>query len=668
MKTLLVLGKNPALAAALRAVLDPQTYRVLAKGEVWEAEPLLRPGLIDACVLDADQSSVQPLHMVQRLRRAIPGCPTFIFAESQPWAWEEEAYLEGVNQVLAKPLRGRLFNAILDRLWAAVPPPVGVVAAPSAKAPERPDADPAQNMSHTLGVLRDFSAVLSHSLCSEALLKQFLLMLREIMGVNRAAIFLRHPPRTLNPTTDPGEDRQMPSACAIGIAPEFLEHFALSLEAGIGGYVFRRGRILKSQSEDALRDIELQKEFEMLGAQVAIPILDRESLIGVAVFDSPLTGEPFTNEVLALAFHLLEQLGLAIKNSWLYDQLSANHEMMTDILSQLASGCVVVGRNLEILHANKMARSLFSQREGYVLALDFCELPQILGSKVFEVLKTGKAAPSFKFRPNQGGEKVYEIGISPFHRRNANAPSAALVLIEDVTQIERTKTLEIESANLRLMAGMSEHLAHEIGNALVPVSTYQQLFNERWSDPEFRTSLNQAVSDSVHRIGRLAQQMLYLSRDTFEKTEAIPVESLVSEAFAVAQNNLSAKTAKLVFEKKEPFTLAGDKAALKVALAEILLNAIQASPETPEARVRIQRGTNGHSQLVQIEVQDAGPGFTADAIRNAQQPFFSTRNVGVGLGLTVSRKIIEAHHGKLDVGCEETGANGLVCVSLPIKT
>ena len=670
MKTLLVLGKNPALAAALKAVLDPQSYRLLAKGEVWEAEPLLRPGLIDACVLDADQSTLQPLHLIQRLRRAIPGCPIYIFTESQPWAWEEEAYLEGVNQVLAKPLRGRLFNAILDRLWAAAPPPVGA-AAPSAKAPGRTDADPAQSMSHTLGVLRDFSAVLSHSLCSEALLKQFLLMLREIMGVNRAAIFLRPPPRSLNPTVDPGEDRQMPSACAIGIAPEFLEHFALSLESGIGGYVFRRGRILKSQSEDALRNVELQKEFELLGAQVAIPILDRESLIGVAVFDSPLTGEPFTNEVLALAFHLLEQLGLAIKNSWLYDQLSANHEMMTDILSQLASGCVVVGRNLEILHANRMARSIFSQREGYVLALDFCELPQVLGSKVFEVLKTGNASPSFKYRPNPAGEKIYEILISPFHRRNANAPSAALVLIEDVTQIERTKSLEIESANLRLMAGMSEHLAHEIGNALVPVSTYQQLFKERWSDPEFRDSLDEAMGDSVHRIGRLAQQMLYLSRDKFEKTEPITAELLVSEAFAMAQNNLKSKSARLVFEKKDPFNLNGDKAALKLALSEILLNAIQASPEAPgktsETRVRIQRGANGLSKLVQIEIKDAGPGFTADAKRRAQQPFFSTRNVGVGLGLTVSRKIIEAHHGQLDVGCGETGEHGIVCVSLPIK-
>jgi len=79
-------------------------------------------------------------------------------------------------------------------------------------------------------------------------------------------------------------------------------------------------------------DREIQKEFELLGAQVAIPILDRETLLGVAVFDGRITGEPLTNSELELIFRLLEQLGLAVKNIWLHDQLAGNHEMMAQIL------------------------------------------------------------------------------------------------------------------------------------------------------------------------------------------------------------------------------------------------------------------------------------------------------------------------------------------------
>ncbi len=101
----------------------------------------------------------------------------------------------------------------------------------------------------------------------------------------------------------------------------------------------------------------------MLGAQVAVPILDRETVLGVAVFDGRITGEPLVNSELELIFRLLEQLGLAIKNIWLHDQLAGNHEMMADILRELSSACVVVSRDLTILHANKTARRYFGRAE-----------------------------------------------------------------------------------------------------------------------------------------------------------------------------------------------------------------------------------------------------------------------------------------------------------------
>src|SRR5439155_16746076 len=183
--------------------------------------------------------------------------------------------------------------------------------------PEAKVLEPTRGPLRTLEVLPDFSAILTHSLNSEALLKQFLLLLREIIGVNRVAIFLRTPLNLFN-VQGSQEDRRLRSVCALGLPPGLLEHLELSLEAGIGGYAHRKGRILQSHSEAAHLDREIQKEFELLGVQVAIPILDREVLVGVAVFDGRLTGEPFANEELGLIFHLLEELGLAIRNSWLH--------------------------------------------------------------------------------------------------------------------------------------------------------------------------------------------------------------------------------------------------------------------------------------------------------------------------------------------------------------
>src|SRR4029077_7327067 len=190
---------------------------------------------------------------------------------------------------------------------------------------------------------------LTHSLNAEALLKQFLLLLRELIGINRAAVFLRQPVHWMGERLSLEESQRLRAACAIGLSRALLEHFELSFEAGIGGQVTRLGRIVRRHSEETRRDAETQKEFELLGTQVAVPILDRETVIGVAVFDGHITGEPLANPELELIFHLLEQLGLAVKNIWLHDQLLGSHSMMADSLRELSSACVVVNRDLVIL-------------------------------------------------------------------------------------------------------------------------------------------------------------------------------------------------------------------------------------------------------------------------------------------------------------------------------
>ena len=666
MKTLLVLAKESGLPAAIRAVLDPERYRIVAQSEVWEAEALLRQGTIDGCVLDADLTNIRPIRAIEQLLRAMPRCPIIVYAAATQWEWEEEAYLLGVKHVLAKPVRAQLFNALLERLGRDEGTAAESFTEPAPTTEPR-TLEPVRGQVRTLQVLRDFSGVLTHSLCSEALLKQFLLLLREIIGVNRAAIFLRKPLAVFSVVRGNLEDRRLRSVCALGLPAGLLEHFELSLEAGIGGYVHRKGRILQSNSEAARNDREIQKEFELMGAQVAIPILDRESLVGVAVFDGRLTGEPFAHEELALIFHLLEELGLAIKNSWLYDQLVANHEMMADILNQSGSGCLVVGRELNILHANQTARDYFDRPERGGAALEFSDLPQSIGSRVFESLQSGEAVPPFKYRVGTGKGTIFRVVITPFKRKNSITANAVLVLIEDFTQSERSHQLEIEASNLRLVNTMAEHLAHEIGNSLVPLSTHQQLLAKKYDDPEFRASLGTALADAVQRISRLSNQMLFLARDNLVRSEPVPVAKLVEDAFHDAQKFVAPKPANLVYDSGgQTATVAGDRAGLKQALAEVMLNALQANPPNAPVHVRTGLDTDASGRWVRIEVRDVGPGFTEEAAQRAAEPFFSTRNVGLGLGLAVTRKIVETHHGRIQIAPRDADKSGMVRISLPM--
>jgi len=677
MKTLLVVGQLPSLAQAIEAALDATRYRVVHRTDLAEAAPLLSHGLAEVCVVDADVAEVQGLWQIEKLRQQFPRVAVIVYCSQQPWAFEEEAYLNGVSHVLVKPVRARLLNAVLERVLeenvSAAPRAVSTPPPPRPQPTTPPTPPPAPDTVQVRAwqLLRDFSAVLTHSLCAEALMRQFLQFLRENLSINRAAVFLRAPPAMFGQTMAAAEREALRSAGAVGLPGGLLDHFQLSLASGTGGFIARTGRILRKESPEAQQDPEVLKEMEVLGVQVAVPVMDRDSLIGVAVFDGHLTGEALSNDELELIYHLLGELGLTIRNIWLHEQLAANHSIVSEILQQLNSACVVVARDLTVLQANKKARTLFQRTSGSRSSdFEFSDLPQMLGSKVFLALKTGSGVAPFRYHPPERPGAVYSVSLTPFYKEDQSQPSAVLLLVDDLTESEQVQRLERENERLRLLREISARLSHEIGNALVPISIHQQLLGEKYDQPEFRGSLDQALSDGVRRIIRLVAQMKLMARERPEQGESIPLEALLNEAGQQAQQHCGTRTRKIHFEPlAKPVFVQGDRSALRDALSEVLINALQANPQNPEVWIRTRlesAGTEG--PWVNIEVRDNGSGFSPEALAKLNEPFFTTRTTGLGLGLTVCRRVIEGHRGRLEVPVETDSPGGCVRIKLPLMT
>jgi signal transduction histidine kinase len=673
MKTILVLASHPELAESLRTALDPEHYRIVHRLNSDDAEPLLDHALVHVLVVDSEVADTQGTWLFEKIRRRLPSVPVIVYCEESKWALEEEAYLAGVKHVLRKPVRARILEALLEQPVPVAQPPArgsGPRAPAHIKPPEPTSPRPGSEATlRALQKWREFSSLLANSLSTEALLKQFLLQLREITGVNRAVIFLRQPVMLLGNARAVGSGRFLRSACAIGLSSGVLDNLELSLETGIGGYVFHQGRILWRDNGDAQGDSEIDREFSLLGVQVVVPILDRQTLVGLAAFDGRITGEPLSKEELEIIFHVLEEVGLAIRNVWFHDQLVANQQMLTDILRQFSSGCIVVGRDLNILHCNDTARRFLvgSRRE---TDLQFSDLPVVLGSKVYQVLKSGAALAPFRFQPADSAKSVYQVSIVPLQSRPSALPDSALMVIEDRTQTEQLHQLELEAANLRLIKSMADRLAHEIGNALVPVSTHQQLLADQYLDPDFRSSLDVALAEGVKRISRLVNQMRFLARDNVLTEESFPLGPVVEEAFREAQSHQPVKKSALLKydDSNQPPIVTGDRAALKHAFLEVFLNALQANPNDPKIAVRLkaESGQAGKGRRwAQVEVQDNGEGFSSEALNKVPSPFFTTRAVGLGLGLTVTRKIIETHHGRMEIVNPTNSRHGLVRIFLP---
>jgi signal transduction histidine kinase len=99
-----------------------------------------------------------------------------------------------------------------------------------------------------------------------------------------------------------------------------------------------------------------------------------------------------------------------------------------------------------------------------------------------------------------------------------------------------------------------------------------------------------------------------------------------------------------------------------------MLNALQANPVGSKISVRMHSETdNAGMDWVHIEVQDNGAGFAPEIASRVPEPFFTTRNVGLGLGLTVTRKIVETHRGRVEIEPSVEGQSGIVRISLPVN-
>ena len=290
----------------------------------------------------------------------------------------------------------------------------------------------------------------------------------------------------------------------------------------------------------------------------------------------------------------------------------------------------------------------------------------MLGAKVYQVLKTGAALEPFRYEPENAPGTIYNVSVVPFQRGKVALPSSVLLTADDLTQSEQLRKLEVEAANLRLVRTMADRLAHEIGNAMVPLSTHQQLLTEKFRDPEFRESLDHALAGGVKRVSRLLNQMRFLAREGQLQTEVFGVEKLIEDAYQDATQQQPVEGAQLKFESngqaaggfrrpRRPETCPGGNPAKRPA----------SQSEKPSNRSQGCMAPGGSSKEVTIEVLDNGGGFSAEAARKIPSPFYTTRNVGLGLGLAVSQKIIETHHGKLEI---IPSPSGLVRVSLPAES
>jgi len=658
---ILVISPDPQFLAETESQLRDDDRKISCLPNFQDAEPLLGSGLYDICILDVVQWGALPLGRSHGFSRTSTSCEMVAVADSLPEDGADALDLYGVDYLVPRSLQQTMLETLVRRRH-------GAHAAMTAPEPwgERANSAGKRGSPSDLDVLRDVSRILGHSLDLQSLVRHFVLKVREIVGFNRIAIFLEEP-KAATPAPARQQSLRLHCACSVGIPSDVQNCVDLSKRSGIGKWVTQTGQILRAErsssyfhSAEAAR---VQHEFEILGCQVAIPINDRERTLGVALLGGHLTRPSFSDEELQLMFHLMEELGLSVKNNWLHNELTANHQLFSDVLGTLQSGNLVVGSDLEVLHANRAMVQFLKGDAGDGRPSTFADLPPAVAARVHEVVEQGATVEPFFFSELPGARLV-RVSVIPFQNTSRRLPQSAMVVMEDFTEIEQAKEVAVEAANLKLTSLIAKRFAHEIRNSLVPLTTHLQLLDEQYEEPGFRESMKGALKQETGRISRFTEQMLFLAEPTFPATSITPVVKLVREAFSQAQAFLPVPGLLSLQADDEAVALRCHPQALRHAFQEIFLNSLQSGSHPVEVTVTINALDANGAGKVEIAIRDSGPGFTEQTARRAADPFYTTRNTGVGLGLTVVRKVVNDLGGDVEIKARDAQSKHDIILTL----
>lgn len=658
MTHLLLISRGNEIPESLRAAMGAPGIKCVARERPEEAETALERDVFDAAVIYVKGDDAASLaDRVDTLRR---NRSLFVLVVAATFSAETErlAFEAGADLYLAEPLSERTLGRILARRASGA-------GTASSGMPGSPSSGPqpkttAPNPLPPLHVLRDFSNVLSFSLDYKAFTQHFILKLREHISFSRIGIFLEAAPQhALGKFRHPN---RLECIASLGIPNDLVECFQLSRDNGIGRSVTDNPRILNAGDGEADRDPGIRKEFAILGCQLAVPINDRERIIGLAVLNGPVTNRAYSEDELQLLYLLMEELGLAIRNSRLHLELASHGQLIESVLGSILNGAIVIDENLDILYVNDAARRFLGVDRERERRPDFAELPSKLATAVHHAVEKGEIGEPF-FLNGSNGDELFRASILPFTPKGELAllPRPAMILLEDFTKIEANKRAALENSRDELISLIAERFAHEIRNSLVPLSTHAQLIDKRIDDPKFQKSLKSSLLRETSRIKRFSEQMLYLAQHSNVADADIEILDLVRSAFKKAKKQLGVPAAKLDLAEDSPNGLVhGNVEGLAYALEEIFLNALQADPG--KVRVEVGRSSEG---IFRLRIRDEGDGFEADTIENALDPFFTTRNTGVGLGLSVARKVVAEHDGFLRLNRRSPARDWDVEIELP---
>jgi len=256
----------------------------------------------------------------------------------------------------------------------------------------------------------------------------------------------------------------------------------------------------------------------------------------------------------------------------------------------------------------------------------------------------------------QAMQEALEILESRVSQRTLDLTDANRRLRQEVEEHERTRDELIQAAKLAALGQMSAGINHELNQPLAAMRTYAdnaQAYLQRENLEQAAWNLRQ-ISELTGRMAQISSQLKVFSRKSTGQRIQVSVRACVEGAQRIVRNRVEHCGAELSVDLPNgELFVAADMVHLEQVLVNLIGNACDVLE--PQASRRIEISARQDGQKVRLQVRDNGPGIAPEHLEKVFDPFFTTTESGLGLGLSISHTIAQRLGGSLTVGNGHAG-------------